>query len=64
MKDLVTLEIPSKTFLIGEYLALKGTSSLILSSGPGFQVAVGEGTSDFVPESPAGQFLQKNNLQE
>lgn len=62
MKSLVTLEIPSKTFLIGEYLALKGTSSLILSSGPSFQISVGEGNLGFAEESPAGQFLKKNKL--
>lgn len=37
-KDYYSLKIPGKTFISGEYLALNGGNSLIVSTKPGFQV--------------------------
>ena len=54
------IQIPAKTFIIGEYLALKGGPSLIASTGPGFNISfkVGKkGTVGVHPESPAGRFF-------
>lgn len=65
-KSLITLSAPGKSFLCGEYLALVGGPSLILATGPRFQLKVrkasGEGgaTSPFHPEGPAGMFIQKH----
>lgn len=60
----VTLKIPSKTFLLGEYGALLGEAALLAATGPSFQVrplkeARLEGIA---PESPAGQLWQKEKL--
>jgi len=53
-------EIPSKTFIIGEYLAIGGTASMLLNTEPSFVVKI---TSDtrygYHPDSPAGA-LRKN----
>ena len=52
--------IPAKTFIIGEYLALKGGPSLIASTSPGFNISIrlGEkGTVGVHPESPAGRYF-------
>ena len=66
----LTIEIPSKTFVIGEYLAIQGTASMVLASHPCFEVkatACGKKPQAepraFHPESPAAS-LQKRLKQE
>jgi mevalonate kinase len=57
------LEIPSKTFIAGEYLALEGGPALIANTEPSFKLRVKEKpteTNPFHPESPAGQLWSKN----
>jgi mevalonate kinase len=57
------LEIPSKTFIAGEYLALEGGPALIANTEPSFKLKVEEKPTDvnpFHPESPAGQLWVKN----
>lgn len=60
----IAFEIPSKTFIIGEYLAINGTASMILATEPSFYVNV---TDDkrygYHPESPAGQLRQELGLE-
>lgn len=54
--------IPSKTFIVGEYLALKGGPSLVAATGPCFQVGIENGQKGEIslhPESPAGRFLNE-----
>ena len=69
------LEIPSKTFVIGEYLALEGTASMLLATKPCFKIKIRESSSlevqtdkfektddpfaEFHPDSPAGKLCQK-----
>mgnify|MGYP003821901727 CR=1 FL=1 len=61
----MTLSAPSKTFLLGEYLALSGGPSLILNTTPRFELKVrlrGEGRCEGIhPNSPAGQWIRQNN---
>ena len=53
------LSVPAKTFLVGEYLALSGGPSLVVTTQPRFELRVTEGASSqanpFHPESPAGR---------
>ena len=52
--------IPSKTFIVGEYLALKGGPSLVIASGPNFKISLKKGKRDNIPlhpESCAGQYF-------
>lgn len=62
----VAFEIPSKTFVVGEYLAINGTASMILASDPGFYIQIiKDKTFGFHPDSPAGQLkkeLKQNNV--
>ncbi len=65
------IAVPAKTFVVGEYLVLKGGGALILSTAPFFELTVvpegesrpeGAGTlaSEAIhPESPAGRFLEE-----
>ncbi len=59
------LSVPGKTFLVGEYLALEGGPSIILTTEPRFQLKVDlrtyEGAEgfNFSPQSPAGRLLQR-----
>lgn len=62
----LTLSVPSKTFLLGEYLALGGGPSIILNTAPRFELNVtnlnpgrGETTTPFAPGSPAGRLLAR-----
>jgi mevalonate kinase len=59
----LSLSVPGKTFLAGEYLALVGGPSLILATGPRFSLkvrrAMAEEKNPFHPASPAGLFYQK-----
>ncbi|MBC87621.1 MAG: hypothetical protein CL677_10640 [Bdellovibrionaceae bacterium] len=60
----LTLSVPSKTFLIGEYLALFGGPSLVANTGPRFSADFnlkGRGKWGRIhPDSPAGQWIQHN----
>lgn len=59
------LQVPAKTFLIGEYLALRGGPAVVLGTRPhfNFQWEVGESTlGEFHPESPAGKWLSGSGL--
>lgn len=51
------LSCPMKTFLLGEYLALKGGPTLLACTGPRFELEVtqGQGENPFHPQSPAGK---------
>lgn len=59
----IAFEIPSKTFVIGEYLAINGTASMVLATEPSFYVKI---TKDklygFHSDSPAGQLKKKYSL--
>lgn len=57
-----TLSAPGKTFLSGEYLALKGGPAVVLSLAPRFRLKVrrGQGHSPFHPESPAGKLVAQH----
>lgn len=60
---MLEISVPSKTFLLGEYVALLGGPSLILSTEPRFQLHVNQSpkSSSVVgihPQSAAGKFLQ------
>ena len=50
-----SIKIPGKTFISGEYLALSGGSSLLVSTEPGFQVF-------FVPEGDAESLAELKSL--
>lgn len=54
------LSVPGKTFLLGEYVALDGGPSLLLSTEPRFELRVrartGETALPFHPASPAGRY--------
>ncbi len=58
----IEISIPSKTFLVGEYLALQGGPSLLVSTSPLFRLVAetfGEGRCEGIhPSSPAGQFVR------
>lgn len=58
------LSVPGKTFLLGEYVALDGGPSILLSTSPRFQLVIRPRVSDhetlpFHPQSPAGLFYAK-----
>lgn len=52
--------VPGKTFLLGEYVALHGGPALLLAHGPHFEFDFkdGEGTVPFHPDSPAGEWVE------
>lgn len=56
LEESLAFEIPSKTFVIGEYLAINGTASLVMATEPSFYIKM---TQDklygYHPESPAGR---------
>jgi mevalonate kinase len=57
----LVLSVPGKSFLAGEYLALKGGPSLIFASRPRFQLQVSDGHGKVVgihPDSPAGTLVR------
>lgn len=60
----LSLKIPGKTFLAGEYSVLKGGKALLWSSAPYFECIAKSATrsvpSSFHPDSPAGKFLQSH----
>ncbi len=54
-----TLNLPSKTFLLGEYLVLHDGPALVLNTEPCFQLQCAPGNSalnNIHPQSPAGKF--------
>lgn len=57
--------IPAKTFLLGEYAALAGHSSIILTTTPHFKVTLTEqtGLQGIHPESPAGRLWARSSTQ-
>ncbi len=64
----VQLTIPGKTFLAGEYLALKGLGALVLATKPRFEVLIHENETEdpseknpFHTDSPAGLFWQEQS---
>lgn len=60
MSSLV-LSVPGKSFLAGEYLALKGGPSLLFASKPRFELHAtsGQGRVEGIhPESPAGKLIR------
>ncbi|MEM7647409.1 MAG: hypothetical protein AAF203_10900 [Pseudomonadota bacterium] len=60
LQEGIAFEIPSKTFVIGEYLAINGTASLILASEPFFYVKViQDKLFGFHPDSPAGNLKKQ-----
>ncbi len=59
------LSVPSKTFLLGEYVVLEGGPSLILTTEPRFQLTVNKSNDDDTlfsidPNSPAGKLLTRD----
>lgn len=60
---------PSKTFLVGEYVALQGGPTLILTTAPRFELRIAACSSTTTPikvhgisaVSPAGQFLRQTS---
>jgi len=58
----VSIKIPGKTFLLGEYLALSGGPSLVVATNPQFVVdfQFGIGTHVFDNNSPAGRYIAAN----
>jgi len=60
------LSVPGKTFLIGEYLALKGGPSIVLATAPRFELRAGaladdEARFNFASQSPAGRLLSRHH---
>jgi mevalonate kinase len=58
------IQIPAKTFLVGEYVAPTGGPALILTTTPVFTVSTTDtpGFSGVHPDSPAGRFWQAKGL--
>ncbi len=63
------LSVPAKTFLLGEYVALDGGPSILLSTEPRFELRVRAATATaaqtdvrlpFHPQSPAGLYFDKH----
>ena len=58
-------EIPSKTFVIGEYLALEGTASMVLATEPCFIIKTTRDLStELHPNSPGGQLHKQMKQKE
>lgn len=55
--------IPGKTFLVGEYAVLAGGSCLGLGTSPSFSIVPKTDGQKFHPDSPAGLYLQQQNLE-
>jgi len=60
----LTLTVPSKTFLVGEYSVLVGGPAVLLNTEPRFRAeikTVGEGLCAGIhPQSPAGRWVRQN----
>jgi mevalonate kinase len=61
-KSRVSFNIPGKTFLLGEYVALFGGPSLVAATAPSFVVTFisGSGQHPFHAESPAGRYIARH----
>lgn len=60
----VIFEVPGKTFLAGEYLALHGGPALVFLSQPSFKTFADAGTGQLQgihAQSPAGQFVAQHS---
>ncbi|MDX2346861.1 MAG: hypothetical protein QNK11_08325 [Legionella sp.] len=58
-------EIPAKTFLLGEYVALQGGPAIILTTTPCFEIGLTKKTNLSIhPDSPAGRFWQALNMKQ
>ncbi len=57
-------QIPTKTFLIGEYAALRGSSALVITTTPLFELSLCNQTDSnpLHPASPAGRWWQQQDL--
>lgn len=57
------VRVPGKTFFVGEYLALYGGPSIVMTTAPCFEFSwvkeSGKSTHPFHGESPAGRFLNR-----
>lgn len=61
----VVIEVPSKTFLVGEYLAINGTASLVMATEPCFFIkTIADKNFGFHADSPAGCLRQQLQLQD
>jgi mevalonate kinase len=61
MPQPLTLTAPGKTFLLGEYIALDGGPTLVVTTNPRFTLTIdtdAPGISNIHPDSPAGRLLQ------
>jgi mevalonate kinase len=58
------LQIPAKTFLLGEYAAIAGASAIILTTTPCFELAFAEDEKmhGIHPDSPAGQWWAHHRI--
>lgn len=51
------LNIPAKTFLLGEYVALQGGPAILITTEPCFEIGVStRNNTNIHPDSPAGRF--------
>lgn len=61
----IQFSVPSKTFLVGEYLALEGAPAILLATNPRFQIVVekpGEGLCEGInPKSPTGHLVLEHS---
>ncbi|MDF1757196.1 MAG: hypothetical protein P1U74_02730 [Legionellaceae bacterium] len=57
-------EIPAKTFLVGEYVALVSGPSIVLTTSPCFEVSLSEkpGLDGIHPDSPAGVWWRRQDI--
>lgn len=56
--------IPAKTFLLGEYAALRGNAAIVVTTEPSFELTLckGIGMQGIHPDSPAGKFWQAHAI--
>lgn len=62
--NVIEISCPAKTFILGEYACLAGGSAIVLNTAPRFSCRIQKNpkakTLNFNPNSPAGQWIQKN----
>lgn len=61
----INISCPSKTFIVGEYLAMQGGPAIIANTKPRFKMAITTASDttfedSINPMSPAGQFIKKH----
>ena len=56
--------MPTKTFLLGEYIATKGALAIVVTTQPCFEVSLfhKKGLHGIHPDSPAGRFWQQQGM--